>query len=253
MKVTEADYQKTLDVFLQDLNQIDDRVLSVVLYGSMAKSTVRPGKSDVLDAILFLDSQLTENKGRFLYLLEVMTTACEHIAESGLPFKHPFAWYFSDELQQLPVPDTAEMADDIATKVVFGEDVRDRVQASDAGRTVFCKLFFLSYRYLQSELCVFQARNSLSDDDLSILHYLLRFFGKGLPQSICAAFGKIVPTLHAVRTIKELAPEVNASVFEMMLSETLFDAPGAQQKVRTVIAELLELLEVIHKKLSQRE
>lgn len=251
MKVTEADYHKTLNTFLQDLNPIEEHLLSVVLYGSMAKGTVRPGKSDVLDAIVFLDSELIEDKKRFLSLLDVMTTACEHIAESGLPFKHPFAWYFSDELQQLPGPDSAEMAGDNTTKVVFGADLRDQVKASGAGREVFRKLFFLYYRSLLSELCAFQARSILSDEDLRILNYLLRFHGKGLPQSICAAFGKIVPTLHAKQIIKELAPEVNTSVFEMMLSESLFDEPGSRNKVRTVITMLLELLEVIHDKLAR--
>ena len=252
MKVTEEDYYNTLDGFLNDIQPIENQVLSVVLYGSMAKGTIRPGKSDVLDAILFLDNSFTNDKARFLSLLDMMTSACQHIAESGLPYKHPFHWYFSDELQEMLMQDVAEMADTNASSVVLGEDIRTRVRPSEAGQAVFCSFFRFTRRYLQSALSSFLARKALRDKDLSILKFIMSFYGKGLPQTICAAFGKAVPTVRAVQTLAGLLQGIDVSVFEEMLSESLFDMPEVERKIREVIASLLELLDEVHAKLPKK-
>ena len=252
VNVTNEDYFETLEGFLKDIRPIEDRVLSVVLYGSMAKDTIRPGKSDILDAILFLDNSFTKDKARFLSLLEIMTSACEHIAKSGLPYKHPFHWYFSDELREMLVQDVAEMGDTNASKVVIGEDLRTRVKSSEAGQAIYGNFFGFTRRYLQSELSRFLAQKDLSDEDLSILKFIMNFYGKGLPQTICAAFGKTVPTVHAVRTLSGLLPGIDVSVFEEMLSESLFDKPEAEKNVRKVAVSLLKLIEVIHDTLSEK-
>ena len=57
MKATGRDYDRALAVFVARMRDLGDDLKSVLLYGSVARSDFSPGKSDLLDAYVFVSQR----------------------------------------------------------------------------------------------------------------------------------------------------------------------------------------------------
>ena len=101
MSVTAADYHTLMDGFVRDLASLGQDLVSVYVYGSVARGNVRPGTSDVGDAYVFLRQRVLEDREAFLSAMRTMTEACRAMARSGLP-AHAHHYYGDQELRYVP-------------------------------------------------------------------------------------------------------------------------------------------------------
>src|SRR5438477_12993298 len=98
---TVQDYDLAVQEFLADMARLGEDVASVLLYGSIARGDVVAGESDLMDAHVFLQSEVFQEKARFLQCLEVMVISCQRLSQTGLPF-HPYHYFSLDEARLSP-------------------------------------------------------------------------------------------------------------------------------------------------------
>src|SRR5438552_3896838 len=91
MNITLENYDDALQGLLNDVETMKEDVSSVVLFGSMARGDVNPGRSDVMDAFLFFKPEVFNDRERYLRDLEIMVGSCQRLAQSGLVY-HPFLY-----------------------------------------------------------------------------------------------------------------------------------------------------------------
>jgi hypothetical protein len=137
---TVNDYHSAVAGFLADIDDIGSDLLSVLLYGSLARNNIRPGHSDILDAYVCLRSTVFEDRSKFMRALEAMVTACTRLSHTGLPF-HPFHYFSEDELERLPATYLA-MWRSSEGQVLAGADVRSRIDSSPASLAIERATFF---------------------------------------------------------------------------------------------------------------
>jgi tRNA nucleotidyltransferase (CCA-adding enzyme) len=93
MKVTNVeDYDRAVQEFVANMRRLGADVVSVLLYGSIARGSVVPGESDLLDAQVFLRDEVFQTKERFLNVLETMVESFQRLSRTGIPF-HPFLYF----------------------------------------------------------------------------------------------------------------------------------------------------------------
>jgi hypothetical protein len=140
MSITKEDYDRLLEDFRERMNALGGDFVSALLYGSIARGDMVPGKSCVLDAYVALDESIFESKERFLKVLHTLVEAGEAIFDSPIPNKHMFHYCGTDELDTLPamfVPILRETG-----KIICGEDVWTRIEPNEASKRAWRGTFF---------------------------------------------------------------------------------------------------------------
>jgi len=140
MSVTKEDYDRLLEDFRERMNALGDDFASALLYGSVARGDMVPGRSDVLDAYVALDESVFEGKEHFLKVLHKLVKAGEAILDSSIPRKHMFHYYGIDELDMLPAMFVPVLRE--AGEVLCGEDVWTQVEPNEASRRAWRGAFF---------------------------------------------------------------------------------------------------------------
>ncbi len=135
MSIELVDYRRAVEGFKADMSQAGEAVVSILLYGSVARGDISPGRSDLLDAYVFLDEQVFEDKEQFIATMEVMAGACEKMGCSGIPF-HPFHYFGLDEIGCTPALYLPSWSSDAFSMVVAGEDVRSEIGSLPSSRAV---------------------------------------------------------------------------------------------------------------------
>ncbi len=205
--ITIADYEKCIEGFCHIFAKLGESVVAILLYGSVARGRIRPGQSDVLDATIVLaDSEIREER-RFYPLLDVMLEGCNHLAHSGLPYKHPFHYYTQDEfcnahdafyLQTYKV--------DAFSKVLAGRDVRPTVNTIDADFLLTRGSFFALRAFILQTLTAFLAHSAPTRPDIHQMITAIRRFGLYMPALACFACGVEVDISTALDTAIKLFP-----------------------------------------------
>ena len=225
-----TDYDSILNRFLQDIGQMSDEVCSVVLFGSMARGDVIPGQSDVMDAYVFLKPEIFGDRERFLKGLEIMADACEKIAENAPGPYHPF--FYWSELD--PVPATFNLDITVHSKVLFGDDFRQRIRSTTASRRVAQTAFF-EIRRLGAPLMVFLHKRQLSEQECRILLELLITIKRDMPMLALMVLDIWVVQKESIEVLRQTVPNLNTDILdriiELQRDESATDKPELLQRM----------------------
>lgn len=244
MSITAEDYQRALDGFLEDMSRLGDDVVSVLLFGSMVTGKLRPGKSDLLDAVVFLSDEAFRDRGRFLRALAVMVEACERLSGLGIYF-HPFVYWH----EHTPLPGTLFIHSEADSRFVYGRDIRERLAVPESSRTVIRSAFFYQRRQA-FPLIPYLYKRTLAQQDCVSITYALTQGIKQLPMMICWALDlRPESTQDAVVKMREALPQVDLSVFGKIEALRHHNESGAAfdpEQVRAVLRDALTLDDVLN-------
>jgi predicted nucleotidyltransferase len=209
MSATGMQYELATQDFTEDVGTIADDVTCTILFGSVARGDVLPGQSDMMDAFVFLRDEVFEDKDRFLNAIEVLSRAFERIAEKAPGPFHPF--FYWNERDPVPAHFHFEMTR--LSKVLSGADIRDRIQATDTGRSVSRTSFF-EMRRLGSPLMVFLRKDQLTEGEREALYRGLVAIMRDIPMCACMALNIWVGGPNAVERLEAALPGLNFKVLD---------------------------------------
>jgi len=251
MNVTVEDYQHALEGFLEDMRRLGDSVVSVLLYGSLARGDIRPGQSDLMDAYVFLKEEVFEDKDDFLRAIEVMVNACKKLSRSGLPFHHPFHYYSMDEIKRLPAVFLPTLRSNRSSRVILGEDIRNQMGASHAGQLVACASFFEVRRLFCLPLSRYLHKIPLTEQDRGEISAGLTYIRKYIPLSACFALGVHVEESEAIAVLSRIV-DVNVDVIEQIKSFQRSMDRKPDEEIREILRKALEFVEMLHREICLR-
>jgi hypothetical protein len=247
------DYTKAFDRWVDDIRDMDGDLVSVVLCGSMARGDVVPGKSDIMDAYLFLRGEVFNDRERFLGALEQMVTACERLSESGLPF-HPF--YYWDAGGPITAAIIETIKAERESKVISGKDIRPSLDSSAASRYA-ARWSFFEARRKGYRLMAYCQKPELTKAECDLIVNVLTQLNKYVPMMACRALN-LWPTQHtAHHVLKQLLPDIDDSVLETIQTlrvqaENEISAAEIQKILRAAVCYVESLNEAIVTRLSEQ-
>jgi predicted nucleotidyltransferase len=237
MTVTLADYQNALEGLRADLQEgLGDDLISVLLYGSMARGDCKPGYSDLIDAYVYLKDEVFVEKERFVKAFETMVGACEKLSLTGLPYEHPFQYWSRDELNHTPALYRAEFWSDENSTVAFGEDVRPQMSCTEAD-LVISKLSFFGARRMGHHLAVYLYKKELTEEDSETILAGVRLLMKFLPAMACISLDIWTEPKQIIPSLLKALPGLNAASVQRI------DAFASNRAVK--VADMEELREIL--------
>lgn len=248
MNASLEDYWKAVDGLVEDVRRMDRDASSVLLYGSMARGTVTPGISDIMDALVFLQAGVLENEERFDQCLEIMVEACKHLSERGLPF-HPFNYWFLDETHLLEAMFLATNTSARSSKVVFGDDLSSQFGGNPASyfaaRTAF---FDMRRQFHQMSIYLHEGELSAAEREMAI--YVLRMASKYAPLLACIALNIWPDVVGAVAALQEALPELDTDLFlKLRTVQEHPDTMTDSDELKDIITRLMIFLEELNDRL----
>ena len=223
-------YAACIDSFKNSCASLGDDVVSLLLYGSLARDDVTPGRSDILDAVVVLRSEVFEDEQRFYNALNIMVDANQKLSASGLPF-HPFHYFTKEEMGFCYSARYIESwRSERYSKVLAGEDIRPQIQSVDRDLSFTRGCFFGGWRTFQ-RLWRYQKRRRDNQWKSDTLREITRFI-KIMPLLACFACETPVDASLAIETIGKLLPKIGPEPFRFL------------DHFRRVQAETLSIAEV---------
>ena len=254
MTVTLDDYQNALEGLVADLREgLGDDLISVLLYGSLARGECKPGYSDLLDAYVYLKDEVFIEKQRFVKAFETMVGACERLSLTGLPYQHPFQYWSLHELSHVPALYRSHWSDELST-VVFGEDLRQQMSFTEADLAV-AKLTFLGARRMGHPLAAYLHKQELTEDDCEKMLAGVKQLLKFLPGMACVSLDILTGPKQAIPSLLKALPGLdtaslqNINTFAEKRTVTLAEA----EELREVLRETLNFIERLHDEIVARE
>ena len=210
MKITVENYENALKGFLSDVELMKDDVISVLLFGSMARGEIRPGRSDVMDAFVFFKPEVFSDRECFLKVLHIMAGACERLSQSGLVY-HPFLyWENIDLISGLFLPPCRS---DRSSQIIFGQEMRHTAECSPASRFLASKTFFAARRY-GHQLAYFLSKPQLTEVERERIADELLRGRKVFPMLACMTLDIWAGESEVIHELKKALPDVDTSVLE---------------------------------------
>ncbi|MET0621841.1 MAG: hypothetical protein ABW250_02565 [Pyrinomonadaceae bacterium] len=252
MSIELSDYGRALEVFEADMGRAGEDVVSILLYGSVARGDISPGRSDLLDAYVFLDERVFDDRERFIAALEVMAGACERLALSGIPF-HPFHYFGMDEIGRTPALYLPSWSSDSFSRALAGEDVRAQIGSSAASREAAAASFFEARRSMGHGLARYYNKEELTELDRERVMHGLVSLKKHITIMACLALGRWVEATRAVGELEEALPGLDTGVLKVVAARR--EVPPAhldEGELRTLIREMLTFVEDLHDRLVAR-
>jgi predicted nucleotidyltransferase len=249
MTITIETYQNALDDFLRDLGPIRDDVVSVFLFGSMARGEVRPGHSDIMDALVFLRLEVFEERERFLRCLEIMVEISADLARRGLLY-HPFNyWVEPASMSAMFLP---PFRSEQSSKIVLGEDIRP-LTGSTPESFSFARQAFFEARRRALPMAYFLGKPELTEEDCQYICGALINARKYFPMFACMAFDIWVGESEIFDELKNALPGVDMSAFDEIKAvrdypEHLIEA----EELRGLVRRTFVLIESLHDEIIRR-
>jgi predicted nucleotidyltransferase len=246
MNITLETYDNALQGFLNDVGMMKDDVDSVLLFGSMARGDVKPGRSDVMDAFIFLKPEVFRDRERYLRDLKIMVGCCERLSLSGLVY-HPFLYRDnSDQMSALFLP---VFLSERASRLVFGKEMRSTIDGSPASRFYARRVFFATRRAaLQMSSLLRKPR--LSKSQCKLLVDELQNARKYVPLRACMAMDIWTGEPDLIPELRKALPGLNTTVLDNV--KLLRDEPerfADPEALRQLLRDMLYFLEELHKQL----
>jgi len=245
--ITHKDYTTEVQLFLEDIAELGDDLCSVILYGSLVKETVRPGLSDLLDAVVVVESRLLADETSYYRALDLMIRICSRLSHTGIPF-HPFHYFDSDpngwSAVALYVP---AWTSDRHSRIIAGRDIRPLLRTSDSELLYMRGWYFALYRWFRRRALFLRAaldRNEGLDEVVSAL----REFTRNHPQFACFACNRSVDRAEALAAISALFPAFDIDLLQRLSEQVEKSPPNIDtQAALRLLDQALRLNESLYK------
>jgi hypothetical protein len=249
--VTVDDYQRAVDDFVEGLrDSLGDDLVSIILYGSLARQECKPGQSDLLDAYVYLKNEVFSDKEKFFKAFETMVRACNRLLLTGLPYQHPFQYWSEDELEHIPALYRAHLESDALSTVLFGKDVRPHMSCTEAELAV-AKVSFFEARRMGHHLTIYLRKQELTEDDCEKMLAGVKLLVKFLPGIACVSLDILTGPNQAIPSLLKALPDLDAAsaqnieAFIQKRTVTLAEA----EDLREILRQTLSFIEDLHDKL----
>jgi predicted nucleotidyltransferase len=254
MTPTLDDYWRAVDFFVEAMAGLGDDVEGVVLWGSLARGQVIPGKSDVLDIVVVFRDGLLDDLDGYRRAVRAMAGGCAEAARGDLPFSHPPEFRDERELSNEEGLYAGTLASPLTSQILAGADVRERMFSGDeALRVARCGMLALRRRFLHP-LAAFLHAEDLPAADQQALFARMGMVSKGMPVLVCAALGRAVDELTAVAEMRRLLPDFDFGVLDEIVAirrgERSWGGPG---ELKDLLRRLFDLLEPLHQAILNSE
>jgi len=248
--VTVDDYQRAVDDFVAGLREsLGDDLISIILYGSLARQECKPGQSDLLDAYVYLKNEVFMDKEKFFKAFETMVTACNRLSLTGLPYQHPFQYWSEDELDHTPALFRADMESNALSTVLFGKDVRQQMSCTEAELAV-AKLSFFEARRMGHHLAIYLRKQELTEDDCGKMLAGVRMLLKFLPLMACVSLDILTGPRQAIPLLLKALPDLDGASVQNIQKRTVTLADA--EELRELLRQTLSFIEDLHDKLLAR-
>jgi len=239
-------YRQSIEDFMRFCEALGDGVLSVLLFGSLAKGEGRPGRSDIMDAIIVLKDDLLANEEDYYRLVLSFISCCRLLKNTQLPF-HPFHYYGKEEAMRLyPIRMIPQWAFAGQTQKLLGDDLRDLIGA-EARIYAANNMAYYAERVYTQELVSFLLTPDLDRKRIISAQKCIKRFVRFIPRMACSLLGHEVPEQAALDVLEEYLPhgagETLRDLYKLARERkeaVLVDA------VLTGVKHCLELNEEIH-------
>jgi len=248
MSVTLKDHETILDEFLEDVSRIEDDVRSFVLFGTAGRGNIIPGESDLMDAYVFLKHEVFEDKEQFIKAVEVLCGAFIGYAE-----KSPFpthAYFYWDERDPVPGHFRREMT--TFSRIILGEDIRDKIRSTPAsyraGRTAFFEI-----RRMGMPMMPYLHKKEWSERECQAIYNGLLVIVKHIPMSACMALNIWAGLPEADEELRKALPDLDTTVLDkitMLRYEP--DRVADPERLRALLKEGLMFVEELNDQLVAR-
>jgi hypothetical protein len=232
-------YQRLIDEFVHSMSLID-HVCSLILYGSAVKGGIRPGRSDLLDAVIVFSPRFVENEMDFYRTMDSMVDVCTRVAASGVPF-HPFHYFILHcgtwSAIRLYSP---AWTSDRYSNIARGVDVRPLLHSADKDLAFMGGWYFLTHRTFQRRALL--AMTALdSPENRRRATALLREYSRNIAQFACFAGKSPVDRAEARIEITRLYPEVDVTYLDLLSAraDDLSDATDIET-IRLLLDQALQ-------------
>jgi hypothetical protein len=238
--ITLEHYQEALDRFKRRCETLGERVVAVILFGSMARGEISPGESDILDAIVILHDRVFADKAEFCQTFGVLVEACKDLESSGLPF-HPFLYYSQNEFSH----SFLSYFSLTHSKVLLGSDVRESTGGSDRHGSLNQLAFFGCRRLMQRAARL----TDLHTTDQTAAQSTVEWFLKAMFTAAAFACGQETFYPESVQLVRNLLPELNLENLDSVIAFKRSQAPtptAAREALRhalDITEDLNDLLE----------
>ena len=132
-ELTLADYEQAIDGFAAQLAELGDDVLSVFLFGSMARGEAVAGYSD-LDFWIFLETAVFHDETRFKTALKTIIDAHHQLAGRGIPVSNAGCYASQANIERLPAMLLPNLQSETASRVVLGQNIRQQMKTTPESR-----------------------------------------------------------------------------------------------------------------------
>lgn len=205
-----AAYYDAIEAGIDDLRAVRDAVVSLVFYGSMARRSLRPGRSDICDAYLVLDDQCFQDYGDFQRVLRAMVQSSRKMDMGEIPF-HPFKYTSaSDWANRHPPMFLSEWESEALSRIAFGDDIRSDAASSSAGVSYARRALF-TLPSLSRRCAGFLRKEELNLKEMAFVLKTLASGIKLIPRWLCAACDIWANNETAVKHMADIAPALDLS------------------------------------------
>jgi predicted nucleotidyltransferase len=240
------DYEMAIRRFLSDMERLGGDLVSVLLYGSVARGDIVPGESDMLDAHVFLREEVFQSKERFLKVLEIMVEASKHLSQTGIPY-HPYHYFSVAEADRSPAIYLPTWQSDGTSKVLFGEDLRPQISSRESSQAVAATSFFEARRIMAHPLSLYLSRRHWTPDERRKIVHRLHSLKKHITIMACFALGIPCEASQAVAELERALPGLDTSVLQRIDSFRSQSEPREElNNLREILREMLLFVEHLH-------
>lgn len=251
-ELTLADYEQAIEAFADQLAELEDDVLSVFLFGSMARGEAVAGYSD-LDFWIFLQTAVFQDEIRFKTALQTIIDAHHQLAGRGIPVSNAGCYASQSNLEGLPAMLLPNLQSDSASRVVLGQNIRAQMKTTPGSRYLNgVSTFFEMRRLFYHPLAQYLDQSSLSQAARWSIFTGLQYI-KYVPEAVCAALDAWPGEHGALALLVERWPDEDWSLVARVKSFCAQHGPVAgETQLLAHLRETLLFIERLNERLSAR-
>jgi hypothetical protein len=235
------EYAKCIEEFLLTCRQLDAEIISILLYGSVARGDIRVGHSDVLDATIVFQDRVLDNQTTFYRALDLMVLACHQLSATGLPF-HPFHYFTLEEachsywsLYLRP------WGSNSSSLVLHGSDIRPLFRSIEENDwfnrgAIFAECYRIenAARFLVTDLTHLINRTGALQ--------VVKQFLKTMPHLACVACDLDVDPAKAISALKVIVPDLDlARLYKLHELKNVEAKDVSPDDVRIALNNMLQM------------